>query len=308
MLGLLIVWNAWAFMPHKSVAVPLPYSEFVSQVASGNVTTVSIVGAAITGVFAHPVTWPPPKTTPSSKSSQPSSKSPQPSSKSAQPSSKSAQPSSKAPSRLIPNVPPRSTEQAAKPQHYSRLSTTYPSEVGDPALMPLLRAHHVTIDVQSPSPPWLALLITNGLPIVLMVAVLVWMGRRASRSQSGMFGFARNRARRYTEDRPSVTFADVGGADEAKQDLREVVDFLSHPAKYLAIGARIPRGVLLVGPPGTGKTLLARAVAGEAAVPYFHISGSEFVEMFVGVGASRVRDLFSQAKAAQPAIDRKSVV
>src|SRR6185437_10759692 len=106
----------------------------------------------------------------------------------------------------------------------------------------------------------------------------------------GVFGFGRNRARRYAEDRPAVTFAHVAGADEAKQDLREVVDFLSHPSKYLAIGARIPRGVLLVGPPGTGKTLLARAVAGEAGVPFFHISGSEFVEMFVGVGASRVRE------------------
>ncbi|MGH8301105.1 MAG: ATP-dependent zinc metalloprotease FtsH, partial [Steroidobacteraceae bacterium] len=168
--------------------------------------------------------------------------------------------------------------------------------------MPLLRAHHVTINVHSPSPPWFELLLTDGLPILLMLAVLVWMGRQASRSQSGMFGFGRNRARRYTEDRPGVTFADVAGVDEAKQDLREVVDFLSHPSKYLAIGARIPRGVLLVGPPGTGKTLLARAVAGEAGVPFFHISGSEFVEMFVGVGASRVRDLFSQAKAAQPAI------
>ncbi|HEX5460297.1 MAG TPA: ATP-dependent zinc metalloprotease FtsH [Steroidobacteraceae bacterium] len=194
------------------------------------------------------------------------------------------------------------SEQAAKPRRYSRFSTTYPSEVGDPTLIPLLRAHRVTIDVQPPSPPWLALLLTNGLPIALMLAVLVWMGRKASRSQSGMFGFARNRARRYTEDRPRVTFADVAGADEAKQDLREVVDFLSHPSKYLAIGARIPRGVLLVGPPGTGKTLLARAVAGEAEVPFFHISGSEFVEMFVGVGAGRVRDLFSQAKVAQPAI------
>jgi cell division protease FtsH len=117
-----------------------------------------------------------------------------------------------------------------------------------------------------------------------------------------MFGFGRNRARRYAEDQPKVTFADVAGADEAKGDLAEVVDFLRNPAKYLAIGARIPRGVLLVGPPGTGKTLLARAVAGEAGVPFFSISGSEFVEMFVGVGASRVRDLFTQAKAAQPAI------
>jgi len=267
-------------MPHESAQVPLPYSEFVSQVASGNVTTVNVTGADITGIFAHPVTWPPPK-------AQPGPKPPQPGSKSQQPAAKPQ---------------PQQPQPMAKPQRYARFGTTYPSEVGDTALMPLLRAHHVTIDVQSPSPPWLALLITNGLPIVLMLGVLVWMGRRAGRSQSGMFGFGRNRARRYTEDRPRVTFADVAGADEAKQDLREVVDFLSHPAKYLAIGARIPRGVLLVGPPGTGKTLLARAVAGEAEVPFFHISGSEFVEMFVGVGASRVRDLFSQAKVAQPAI------
>ncbi|HJS92483.1 MAG TPA: ATP-dependent zinc metalloprotease FtsH, partial [Steroidobacteraceae bacterium] len=220
-----------------------------------------------------------------------------------------------APAQTKPSAAPRSTAQAepgaphspqaaeAKPQRYSRFSTTYPVDVGDPTLMPLLRAHHVTVNVQSPSPPWFELLLTDGLPIILMLGVLVWMGRQAARSQSGgMFGFGRTRARRYTEDRPRVTFADVAGADEAKQDLREVVDFLSHPSKYLAIGARIPRGVLLVGPPGTGKTLLARAVAGEAGAPFFHISGSEFVEMFVGVGASRVRDLFSQAKAAQPAI------
>ena len=245
--------------------MPLPYSEFVSQVAGGNVTAVSIVGAAITGSLAHPLLWPQPKT-------------------GRQPANKGVAP--------------------AGSQRYSRFSTTYPSEVGDPTLMSLLRSHHVIIDVQSPSPPWLVLLLTDGLPVVLMLGVLVWMGRQAARSQSagGVFGFGRNRARRYTEDRPRVTFADVAGADEAKQDLREVVDFLSHPSKYLAIGARIPRGVLLVGPPGTGKTLLARAVAGEAGVPFFHISGSEFVEMFVGVGASRVRDLFSQAKAAQPAI------
>src|SRR6185437_7884619 len=130
----------------------------------------------------------------------------------------------------------------ARSQRYSRFSTTYPSEVGDPTLMSLLRSHHVIIDVQSPSPPWLVLLLTDGLPVVLMLGVLVWMGRQAARSQSagGVFGFGRNRARRYTEDRPRVTFADVAGADEAKQDLREVVDFLSHPSKYLAIGARIP--------------------------------------------------------------------
>ncbi|MGA7541329.1 MAG: ATP-dependent zinc metalloprotease FtsH [Steroidobacteraceae bacterium] len=294
-LALLIVWNVWAFMPHQTVEVSLPYSEFIAQLASGNVTAVSIVGAAIKGHLAHPLTWPEPPAKPKSAAKPPA------------PAKSAAQPKpairSKAPAPTGGTIPLGRQAPQAKPHSYSLFTTTYPLDVGDPTLMPLLRAHHVTINVQSPSPPWIELLLTDGLPIILMLGVLVWMGRQASRSQSGgMFGFGRNRARRYSEDRPRVTFADVAGADEAKQDLREVVDFLSHPAKYLAIGARIPRGVLLVGPPGTGKTLLARAVAGEAGVPFFHISGSEFVEMFVGVGASRVRDLFSQAKAAQPAI------
>jgi cell division protease FtsH len=158
------------------------------------------------------------------------------------------------------------------------------------------------LTLATPSPPWFTILLTDGMPVVLMLLLIVWMGRQAARSQAGMFGFGRNKARRYAEDRPKVTFADVAGADEAKMDLAEVVDFLRHPNKYLEIGARIPRGVLLVGPPGTGKTLLARAVAGEAGVPFFSISGSEFVEMFVGVGASRVRDLFVQAKTTEPSI------
>ena len=310
-LALLILWNAWAFMPHKAVAVPLPYSEFVSQVASGNVTAVTITGAAIKGGFGHPLTWPQPGATQTGPAARgkpagrgapaPNTQGKTPAQPPAQgkPSNSPANPAPRAvpPNAVVPAIP------AARPQSYSRFTTTYPREVGDPTLMPLLRAHHVTVNVESPSPPWFELLLTDGLPVVLMLAVLVWMGRQASRAQSGgVFGFGRNRAKRYTEDRPRITFADVAGADEAKQDLREVVDFLSHPTKYLAIGARIPRGVLLVGPPGTGKTLLARAVAGEAGVPFFHISGSEFVEMFVGVGASRVRDLFSQAKASQPAI------
>jgi len=128
------------------------------------------------------------------------------------------------------------------------------------------------------------------------------MGRRASASQSGIFGFGQTKARRSEVARHSVTFGDVAGAEEAKGELREIVDFLREPEKYHAIGARIPRGVLLVGAPGTGKTLMARAVAGEANVPFFNLSASEFVEMFVGVGASRVRDLFEQARTSAPAI------
>lgn len=118
----------------------------------------------------------------------------------------------------------------------------------------------------------------------------------------GVMNFGKSRARRYDEDKIRVTFKDVAGADEAKQELEEVVEFLKHPKKYNDLGAKIPKGVLLYGPPGTGKTLLAKAVAGEAGVPFFSISGSDFVEMFVGVGASRVRDLFEQAKRALRAL------
>jgi cell division protease FtsH len=145
-------------------------------------------------------------------------------------------------------------------------------------------------------------LLNSFFPILLLVGLMVWMGRSAARSQAGIFNFGRSQARRYTQDRPTVTFNDVAGADEAKQNLAEVVEFLLNPEKFHKLGAYIPRGTLLVGPPGTGKTLLARAVAGEASVPFFSISGSEFVQMFVGVGASRVRDLFAQAKQAGPAI------
>jgi cell division protease FtsH len=140
------------------------------------------------------------------------------------------------------------------------------------------------------------------LPLLLIGVLLMSMRRNMTGGADQVFGFARSKARRITEDRPDIRFSDIAGADESKGELTEIVDFLRDPARYAAIGARIPKGVLLVGPPGTGKTLLARAVAGEAEVPFFSVSGSEFVELFVGVGAARVRDLFEQAKKAQPAI------
>jgi cell division protease FtsH len=208
-------------------------------------------------------------------------------------------------SYTTPSSPATPTVQAtpvASSQSYMLFRTTIPEAVGDPQLLPLLEDHGVVVDVQSPASPWFITLLTDGLPILLLVGVLVWMGSRSAKQQSGIFRFGQSRARRYAADRTKVTFEDVAGADEAKTELREVVDFLREPKKYHDLGARIPRGVLLVGPPGTGKTLMARAVAGEADVPFFSISASEFVEMFVGVGASRVRDLFEQAKVAAPAI------
>jgi cell division protease FtsH len=152
--------------------------------------------------------------------------------------------------------------------------------------------------------PWVDLvpMLINFLPLVGLGFILFFMLRQAQSGNSQAMSFGKSRARLVTGDRPTVTFEDVAGVDEAKEELQEVVEFLSEPGKFTNLGARIPKGVLLVGAPGTGKTLMARAVAGEAGVPFFNISGSEFVEMFVGVGASRVRDLFDQAKRNTPCI------
>ncbi len=156
----------------------------------------------------------------------------------------------------------------------------------------------------SPRPAWGGLLsaFTILLPTLLLIGFFFFFMRQAQGSNNQALSFGKSRARMFAGDKPTVTFADVAGQEEAKQDLTEVVEFLKFPDKFAALGARIPRGVLMVGPPGTGKTLLSRAVAGEAGVPFFSISGSEFVEMFVGVGASRVRDLFDQAKRNAPCI------
>jgi len=156
----------------------------------------------------------------------------------------------------------------------------------------------------NPAPAWGGLLsiFTILLPTLLLIGFFVFFMRQAQGSNNQAMSFGKSRARMFAGDKPTITFADVAGQEEAKQDLTEVVEFLKFPDKFAALGARIPRGVLMVGPPGTGKTLLSRAVAGEAGVPFFSISGSEFVEMFVGVGASRVRDLFDQAKRNSPCI------
>ncbi len=154
----------------------------------------------------------------------------------------------------------------------------------------------------APDTSWLQILLTTLFPIILIVGFILFMMRQAQGTNNQALSFGKSRARMFLGNKTVVTFNDVAGVDEAKQELQEVVEFLKYPEKFNSLGARIPRGVLLIGPPGTGKTLMARAVAGEAGVPFFSISGSEFVEMFVGVGASRVRDLFDQAKRNSPCI------
>jgi cell division protease FtsH len=186
----------------------------------------------------------------------------------------------------------------------TRFRTEIPAFANNDALSQLLESKGVVVNAQpldTGTPWWQALLLGFG-PTILFLLLLFWLLRRAGNVQNVLGQFGRSRARRYQPSGDRVTFADVAGIDEAKAELTEVVDFLRHPDKYRKLGGRIPHGVLLSGPPGTGKTLLARAVAGEAEVPFFSLAASEFVEAIVGVGASRVRDLFAQAKEAAPAI------
>jgi cell division protease FtsH len=272
----LIGWNVWLLRPQSQPEVSVPYSVFVDQVRAGNVASVQISGGNITGKFVNPVAWPQSTPTPEPVAS----------------SSPQAVPTAASSPQPTPTAVPT----------YVDFQTTFPETVGDPNLMGLLESHGVTANVQPPPSPWFTALLSNALPLLLLVGLMLWMGRQAAQSQTGIFGFGRSKARRYENQLTEVCFDDVAGADEAKGELQEIVDFLRNPKKYHDIGAHIPRGILLVGPPGTGKTLMARAVAGEANVPFFNLSASEFVEMFVGVGASRVRDLFEQAKAAAPAI------
>jgi cell division protease FtsH len=274
----LIAW-IFLFRPISQLSQPeatIPYSMFVSEVKEGNVSSVNISGSTITGMFVKSVAVP--QSTPAPGAT-------------VGPSSQSTPPAAASPQASATPVPT-----------YTEFQTNFPDTVGDPQLIGLLESNGVQVNVSPPPSPLLSILLTYGLPILLLVGLMLWLGRRATQGQSGIFSFGRSKARRYEGNRTGVVFQDVAGEDEAKTELQEIVDFLRNPIKYHQIGARIPRGVLLVGPPGTGKTLLARAVAGEANVPFFSLSASEFVEMFVGVGASRVRDLFEQAKATSPAI------
>jgi cell division protease FtsH len=186
----------------------------------------------------------------------------------------------------------------------TQFTTTVP-QFGNNDLIPLLQEHNVAITVQPSSSGggdfWLNILLFFG-PIVLMILLFWWLSRRVTRTQSGLFSFGKSKARLYMGGKTQTTFADVAGVDEAKAELVEIVEFLKDPTRFQQLGGKIPRGILLVGPPGAGKTLLAKAVAGEANVPFFSMSASEFVEMFVGVGASRVRDLFTTAKKSAPCI------
>jgi cell division protease FtsH len=253
------------FLPSNEAArTSIPYSTFTTLVTQDLVTTATITDSTIQGDLKQAILWDKDNET------------------IVQPGSAGADKASSV-TKVKATIPPIVTSD-------------------NQALLDLLSAHNVTIKGKTGGGSIWTSLIFSVLPFLLFLGLIVFMGRSMTRGQQNVFGFGRSRARQHDPERPQVTFADVAGEDEAKQELTEVVDFLRNPAKYHQLGARLPRGVLLVGPPGTGKTLMARAVAGEAGVPFFSVSASEFVEMFVGVGASRVRDLFEKAKAAAPSI------
>src|ERR671917_1618172 len=251
--------------PGPEAPVEVPYTVFKEEVRAGNVESVFSQGDTVEGMFKEPVTYPPE----GEESSEPDSK-------------------------------PSSTSET--------FTTALPSFV-DPGLEELLIDNGVEIMAEpiEQSRGWLQTLLFGFGPALLLVGLFIWFSRRAGQQGAGiggaLTGVGRSRARRYDQENETrVTFDDVAGIEEAENELVEIVDFLKDPKKYTRLGGAAPKGVLLVGAPGTGKTLLARAVAGEASVPFFSMSAAEFVEMIVGVGAARVRDLFSEAKKDAPAI------
>jgi cell division protease FtsH len=265
-------------MPSPEGPVTVPYTLFKEEVGKGNVEAIYSRGETITGRFTAPVTYPPVSEQRAAPGSEP-------------------QPAGE-----------RGAAPGGLPKTVRTFTTTLPSFV-DPGLEAFLIDNQVEISaepIQEGSSPWATLFFAFA-PALLFIGFYVWLFRRAAQQGGGMggglMGIGRSRARRYDQAQDAkVTFDDVAGIDEAEYELVEIVDFLRDPPKYTRLGGTAPKGVLLVGAPGTGKTLLAKAVAGEAGVPFFSMSGSEFVEMIVGVGAARVRDLFKQAREHAPAI------
>jgi cell division protease FtsH len=279
------------FVPSPDAPVTVPYTLFKEEVAKRNVAAIHSQGETITGRFKAPVTYPAADEKSATPSGQP----------------QTADEKSAAPSGESKTAIERGATRRGEPKAVSNFTTILPSFVGTD-LEKFLIENGVEISaepIEEGGNPWATLLFGFG-PALLFIGFYVWMFRRMAQQGGGMgglMGIGRSKARRYDQEKDvKVTFDDVAGIDEAENELIEIVDFLKDPKKYTRLGGTAPKGVLLVGAPGTGKTLLAKAVAGEAGVPFFSMSAAEFVEMIVGVGAARVRDLFKQARENAPAI------
>ena len=241
----------------KTPEYRISYSEFLTQIDSGNIRKITFKGLEVQGTLNAPT--------------------------------------------LIP-MPPTGDQTELREIKVESFTLVLPAEDKDLPATILARNENAIIEGQIPGGSIWVKLLTSGLPLLLIVGLWLLIMRQMQAGGNRAFSFGKSRARMFGGDRPKVTFHDVAGADEAKEELQEIIEFLREPKKFQRLGGRIPKGAILLGPPGTGKTLLARAVAGEASVPFFSMSGSDFVEMFVGVGASRVRDLFDQGKKNAPCI------
>jgi cell division protease FtsH len=263
----MLVFGLFIMYPGTSDSAELSYSQLRQQVEAGNVEQITLTALEASGTFENPVRVYEGRV-------------------------------------LEPGEQPPGDTTAAEIEPVSQFESTIPEPAQNDFLL-LLEREGVEISASTPSEGWnFPILLLLGLPVLMILGLLFFMNRAgaAARGGSEFMSFTKSKARLYDSTKPKITFDDVAGEDQAKAELMQVVDFLKQPQKFHEIGAQLPRGVLLVGPPGTGKTLLARAVAGEAGVPFYSVSASEFVEMFVGVGAGRVRDLFDKAKKAAPAI------
>jgi cell division protease FtsH len=265
MLAILAGWYVFQFFgPESDPPAEISYSDFIAIVDEGVVSSVIIEGQRLEGELTQELRW-------------------------------------TGDIFLLPEQELPAGVVAEDVREEAEFRTIIPLDA-QPALTSTLIENGIETSVRRETSSIFPDILFGFIPLLIFLAIIIFIARNMSRGQQNVFSFGKSKAKVFDAERPQITFADMAGEAEAKQELSEVVDFLKHPQKYHELGAKLPRGVLLIGPPGTGKTLLAKAVAGEAGVPFFSVSASEFVEMFVGVGASRVRDLFTRAKAASPAI------
>jgi cell division protease FtsH len=270
---MLLFWFVFNPTRNEEGAQALTYSDFKAKVRDNEVAKITMQGDHITGTLRQ---------------------------------AKGAKAQTSTKEQQTPSTSQKQQPQSSKQQQAQRFTTTLPP-VTDTELMPLLEKHNVEVSAKSEQASWWERILISLLPWVLIIGLFWYAGRKmqermAGAEGGGVFGFSKSKAKRFNKGASDITFDDVAGLENAKSDLREISGYLKDPEHYRKLGAKIPKGILLMGAPGTGKTMLAKAVAGEANAPFFSISGSEFIEMFVGVGASRVRDMFESAKKEAPAI------
>lgn len=303
-LAIMLLAYFWLNAGENKAVHNISYTEFKQKVSDGDVASVTFNGDELSGVYKKQKGMS--ATTGGAATSKPEGKNQQPSQIQQQNQQPTQPQSSQQPSKEAQQKAPNPLQPATSANAEQTFYTTLPP-VNDPQLMPLLQKNHVVINAKSQQSSIWTRILVGVLPWVILFGLFFFLARRAQQSMmgsggDGIFGFGKSKAKRFHRGESDIKFDDVAGLENAKQDLREITAYLKDPDYYRKLGAKVPKGILLMGPPGVGKTMLAKAVAGEADAAFYSISGSEFIEMFVGVGASRVRDMFASAKKEAPSI------